>query len=274
MDPATIIGIGSTLLGGLFAPKPKYVVPDYAKIRSGAEAAGFNPLTALTQGPAGQVVQPENYMGNAIASAGLMLADNLTKTARAARLQKLTGENERLQDKVQRLTLQPKIGGVYARRESVPTLGAALGASRDQSGVSAVADNGGSGNGGGNPAVNPSTAYNWLDDKINSASDDSSKVPQKPLWLFGHEVPPTSGTSDSEAIGSRYGEDFMSPAWFAGWGAAITDGYNYTLGSRFDRIGTAFGNDVAAWKKRLAAERASAPKPPVTNPWAYYGMGF
>lgn len=128
MVAAALISAGATLLGGLFAPKPKYVVPDYAKIRSGAEAAGFNPLTALTQGPAGQVVQPENYMGNAIASAGLMLADNLTKTARAARLQKLTGENEKLQDKVQRLTLQPKVGGVYARRESVPTLRAALGA--------------------------------------------------------------------------------------------------------------------------------------------------
>jgi hypothetical protein len=130
MDPATLLTIGSTLLGGLFGkPKAKYVVPDYAGIRSKAEAAGFNPLTALTQGPQGSVIDTNAGMGSAIAEAGLMLADNLSKASAASKLQQAQGENAKLRAKVQSLTLRLKVGGVYAARESTPSLGAALGRS-------------------------------------------------------------------------------------------------------------------------------------------------
>lgn len=128
MDPATIVSIGSTLLGGLFGQKKeKYVVPDYAKIRKDAEAAGFNPLTALTMGPQGSVVSSGGTMGTAIADAGLMLADSLAKSKKSGILAKVQSENAELQRKVQNLTLRPKVGGVYARQQSVPTVQQALG---------------------------------------------------------------------------------------------------------------------------------------------------
>lgn len=270
MDPATIIGIGSTLLGGLFAPKPKYVVPDYAKIRSGAEAAGFNPLTALTQGPAGQVVQPENYMGNAISSAGLMLADNLTKTARAARLQKLTGENEKLQDKVQRLTLQPKVGGVYARRESVPTLRAALGASNGATDSKPV------------PASTPSHSARVENSPAAGAvvgpDDGNLTGPQLsvkkdvPAFRFlGHDFYGSGLFSTAQQFEDSLGEgEFLQTGTAALLGADAVGneahkGYQYYIGQPF-----------VNWAKSVFSPRPSE-KPPskaAKSPWAYYGMAF
>ena len=128
MDPVTIIGGIGSLVGGLLSkPKSKYVVPDYAGIRKQAEAAGFNPLTALTQGPQGSVVTTTNPMGTAFAEAALMLGQNLSKATATAKLQQAQSANAKLQAKVQNLTLRPKVGGIYARRQSVPSLGAALG---------------------------------------------------------------------------------------------------------------------------------------------------
>jgi hypothetical protein len=125
-----LLEIGATLLGGLLSkPKSKYVVPDYAGIRKQAEAAGFNPLTALTQGPQGSVVTTTNPMGTAFAEAALMLGQNLSKATATAKLQQAQSANAKLQAKVQNLTLRPKVGGIYARRQSVPSLGAALGRS-------------------------------------------------------------------------------------------------------------------------------------------------
>jgi hypothetical protein len=128
MVAAALISAGASLLGGLFAPKPKWVTPNYQQIRDKAEAAGFNPLTALTSAP-GQAMQGENYMGAAIADAGLMLADAFAKNKRGQMLSKVQAENAQLKDKVQSLTLRPKVGGVYAARQAVPTVRQALGVS-------------------------------------------------------------------------------------------------------------------------------------------------
>lgn len=135
-----LLEIGATLLSGLLSkPKSKYVVPDYAGIRKQAEAAGFNPLTALTQGPQGSVVTTTNPMGTAFAEAALMLGQNLSKATATAKLQQAQSANAKLQAKVQNLTLRPKVGGIYARRQSVPSLGAALGRSNGGSVPSVVA---------------------------------------------------------------------------------------------------------------------------------------
>lgn len=124
------ITAGATLLGGLLSkPKPKYVVPDYAGIRKGAEAAGFNPLTALTQGPAGSVVDMAGGMGASIAEAGLMLADSLAKSSAASKLSQAQAQNAKLKAQVTNLTLRPKVAGIYAQRQAVPSLARALGAS-------------------------------------------------------------------------------------------------------------------------------------------------
>jgi hypothetical protein len=133
MDPiigSALISGASSILGGLFGkPKSKYVVPDYKGIRKGAEEAGFNPLTALTQGPQGSVVTSSNPMGTAIADAGLMLADSLAKSKKGGILSKVQSENAELQRRVQNLTLRPKVAGVYGRQQSVPSVPQALGVS-------------------------------------------------------------------------------------------------------------------------------------------------
>lgn len=138
---AALIGAAGSLLGGLFAPKPKWVTPNYQDIRNKAEAAGFNPLTALTSAP-GQAMQGANYMGSAIADAGLMLADAFSQSKRGQNLSKVQAENDKLKERVQSLTLRPKVGGVYAARQAVPTVRQALGVSNALDGVQAAASAG------------------------------------------------------------------------------------------------------------------------------------
>lgn len=150
MDPiigSALIGAGSSLLGGLFGSKKKseYVVPDYQQIRNKAEAAGFNPLTALTSAP-GSVVASQNYMGSAIADAGIILADGLAKRGeKVGELQRLKEENEKLVQKVQQATIRPKVGGIYAGNHVTPTLKAAVGGSNGQASSSGLAGPDGSG---------------------------------------------------------------------------------------------------------------------------------
>lgn len=254
MVAAALISAGATLLGGLLAPKPKYVVPDYAKIRSGAEAAGFNPLTALTQGPAGQVVQPENYMGNAIASAGLMLADNMTKAARAARLQKLTGENEKLQDKVQRLTLQPKVGGVYARRESVPTLRAALGAKGSSS---ASTGSPVSANAFDRMANSPFAGAVVGPDDDNLTGPQLSVKKDVPAFRFlGHDFYGSGLFSTAQQFEDALGEgELLQTGTAAVLGADAVGNEAYKAYQYY--IGQPFVN----WGKSLFAPNKAAPKP-------------
>jgi hypothetical protein len=133
MDPiigGALISGASSLLGGIFGKsKSEYVVPNYQKIRTKAEAAGFNPLTALAMAP-GQVVQSQNFMGSAIADAGLALADGIVaKHKEQGALAKLAEENDKLREKVQNMTLRPKVGGVYAQREAIPSVSQAVGGS-------------------------------------------------------------------------------------------------------------------------------------------------
>ena len=138
---AALVSGASSLLGGLFGkPKNEYVVPNYQKIRDKAEAAGFNPLTALAMAP-GQVVQSQNFMGSAIADAGLALADGIVaKHKEQGALAKLAEENDKLREKVQNMTLRPKVGGVYAQREAIPSVSQAVGGS-DAQASSVVSDN-------------------------------------------------------------------------------------------------------------------------------------
>jgi hypothetical protein len=117
MDPIT-----GALLGGvvntLFAPKPKYVVPDYQAIRDKAEKAGFNPLTALTQGPQGSVVQSANYMGSAISDALLMAAENSAQKQNEAKLSAQSGQIAKMSKVIENMTLRPKVPGIYAQPKS------------------------------------------------------------------------------------------------------------------------------------------------------------
>ncbi|ARC88799.1 hypothetical protein [Rhodovulum sp. MB263] len=133
MDPVvtgSLISGGASLLGGLFGSKKKakYVVPDYGKIRARAEAAGFNPLTALTSAPGAVASAGQNYMGQAIADAGLLLADGLAKKAeKTGELQKAREQNAQLKERVQQLTIRPRVGGIYANNVNTPSIRAAVG---------------------------------------------------------------------------------------------------------------------------------------------------
>lgn len=127
MDPiigSALISAGGSLLGGLFGRKskpqqPVYVVPEYAQIRAKAEAAGFNPLTALTSAPGavGNVSYQPNIMGEAIANAAMALADGLDPE-KAARVEALELQNKDLQKRLQAATIRPAGPGLYAGRVS------------------------------------------------------------------------------------------------------------------------------------------------------------
>lgn len=138
----SIIGAGASLLGGLFgassekkaiARQNEYNNP--TNLRARAESAGFNPLLFVGPGVGQQTATGgSNYMGSAMADAGLIIADGLAKKAeKTSALTKLAEENKRLVDKVNNLTLRPKVGGIYAQNVSTPSARQALGVPNESS---------------------------------------------------------------------------------------------------------------------------------------------
>lgn len=130
LGPA-LIGAGSSLLGGALSNKAERkgiaaqnAYNDPAQIRARAESAGFNPLLFVGPGVGNQTTAASGgYMGAAIADAGMQIADQMSKNRELARLEKLSAENKKLAEKVQALTIRPKVGGVYAQREETPFFG-------------------------------------------------------------------------------------------------------------------------------------------------------
>lgn len=125
LGPA-LIGAGSSLLGGALSNQAERkgiaaqnAYNDPAQIRARAEAAGFNPLLFVGPGVGNQTTAASGgYMGAAIADAGMQIADQMAKNRELGRLEKLAAENKKLAEKVQNLTIRPKVGGVYAQREA------------------------------------------------------------------------------------------------------------------------------------------------------------
>lgn len=227
---ATIIKAGATLLGGLLSkPKPKYVVPDYMGIKNAAEAAGFNPLTALTQGPAGSVVDMAGGMGASIAEAGLMLADNLKKASASSKLSQAQSENAKLREKVTNLTLRPKVAGIYAQRQAVPSLAGALGASNAVSGGSrgVVADSGVQSDAPASPLATPDKLDPRRPVKVaDVVSDpgyivlDNPLLPKARIPSLNGEIPdigqlPWIGGSLAFAYGEQMANEALSRKWKA-----------------------------------------------------------
>lgn len=139
MDPiigGALISGGSGILGGLFGGKSKPYkmdgqIWDAARgARLASEDFGFNPLTLLgiANASGGGSYGGENYMGQAIANAGLTMADALMN-ADKAKVSTLERANQELNKKVQSLTIRPKFAGIYGDNTTrVPTIRAALGA--------------------------------------------------------------------------------------------------------------------------------------------------
>lgn len=138
---STLFKVGGALLGGLFGKKEKKAPSAYEQTMQGiqgqAEGArkygeefGFNPLTLLgVSQPMGQGAAPENYMGNAIADAALLAADDIAQNAAAQKLERAERLNSKLQQQVTDLTIRPKVGGIYDQRVATPTVRQALGVS-------------------------------------------------------------------------------------------------------------------------------------------------
>lgn len=162
------ISAGGSLLGGLLGGSKEKTVSAFRNskdaisgqaygARVAGEKYGFNPLTLLgvssAVGPT--TTTGANYMGQAIADAGLLVADALAKKQEeTGRLSQLQQENEKLRQQLQQQTLRPKVGGVYAQRQATPTMRQALGVSNG-SVASPVLDRSRDvvGSAGGNPVL-------------------------------------------------------------------------------------------------------------------------
>lgn len=146
VDPA-LIGAGASLLGGIFGRKKEKsaaqnsydaIMGQARGSRDASDKYGFNPLTLLGASSAVGPSQSSNYMGEAIANSAMLLADGLAKREeKFGQLAAMQKQNEELKLQVRELTLRPKFAGIYAQRQAVPNLEAALG--RSASDASSVA---------------------------------------------------------------------------------------------------------------------------------------
>lgn len=123
MDPITLsslIGAGSSLLGGLFGKGPssgQQAQSHVDGIMAAAEKHKINPLTLLGS------VAPQSgaapVMGQAIANAGLSIADGMVKKADFdLQAEQLRMQNQRLQKSLEQVTLRPKVAGVYGNENA------------------------------------------------------------------------------------------------------------------------------------------------------------
>lgn len=199
--------IAGGLLGGGDKPyKPSQNIMSSAKgARQAGEKYGFNPLALLGLGGSYPGSNGNPGLSLALSDAGRLADEKFGDNAAQQRLSQTERQNDYLAAKVNRLTLRPPVPGVYGSTDGAATGGA-------------VPDDS-----GGSAAGVAATGFNRADPDIYSGSDDESKVPEKDLYFAGKRLPPNSGTSDAQAWGTRYGEDFMSPAWFAGWGSFALD---------------------------------------------------
>lgn len=266
------ITAGATLLGGLLSkPKPKYVVPDYAGIRKGAEAAGFNPLTALTQGPAGSVVDMSGGMGASIAEAGLMLADNLKKASASSKLSQAQSENAKLKAKVVNLTLRPKVAGIYAQRQAVPSLAGALGASSGASSSTVAAAS--SASHSSRVEASPfAGAVVGPDDNNLTGPQLSVKKDVPAFRAFGHDFYGSGLFSTAQQF-----EDALGEGEILQTGTAATLGTDAVLNEAHKGYQHYIGQPFAKWATGVFKAKPSE-KPPskaAKSPWAYFGaLGY
>lgn len=126
MTPEVIaagIQAGSSLLGGMFGGKPESTneatrAGIFGQAQGAREAGaryGFNPLTLLgVSSPIAGGSPDGSMMGQAIANAGLALADGITNSAQAkAYREALEEQNKELRKELDSATLRPAVAGIY-----------------------------------------------------------------------------------------------------------------------------------------------------------------
>lgn len=193
-----LISAGASLLGGALNNKAEKAgiaaqnaYNDPAQIRARAEKAGFNPLSFIGPGVGNQTAAASGaYMGSAIADAGMAMAEgiaNRTKKKQAEQLGALEIENAKLQNKLLQLTLRPKVGGVYADRQSTPTVSEAVGG------------------GGVDVGSDPETYLGYVDHKVSAgAVGDSGGIDLKPKAVIVPHV--SDGQSTPVPVGQDWDE--------------------------------------------------------------------
>lgn len=231
-----LIGAGSSLFGGLFgqssaAADRRFNAEQIDKqneynnptnIRKRAEDAGFNPLSFIGPGVGLQTgvaqANSANYMGSAIADAGMAIADgiaNRTKVKQAEQLGALEIANAKLQNKILQLTLRPKVGGVYAQRETTPTIAAAVG------GKDAKADRQVSEVVSGNSPL--AGAVVGPDDGNSTGPQLAVKKDVPAFRLFGHDFYGSGLFSTAQQVEDAIGESEIVSALYAP--IAISDAF-------------------------------------------------
>lgn len=262
MDPATILGIGGKLLGGILgnraakkaaAQERAMALEDqrlqWVRHREASELGGFNPLATLglSQGVAPTPASSNNYMGEAIASSALILADNYAKTRQAAmgrQVEDLRRQRDILTRKLTANTIRPKVGGVYDNPA--------------QFGLTA------------NPA-----ALSGVPDQIAERNREGAKT----VGDYNAAAVVSSSPMMSAATGAdQFGEAGEQAFGALNWGYALGPGTGKTLRAEFDRMGWTTPNrdywrywGETAWNKlKENAPKGAAPKEP-NSFWSYYG---
>ena len=125
-----LIGAGASLLGGALSSRSakkrqeeQNWYNDPAQMRKRAEKAGFNPLLWAGQGNVQNNVAASGFFGNAVASAGLIVADEMNRAKELDLEQsRLEMDRERLDSLIKTATLRPNVGGVYAQTVRTPSI--------------------------------------------------------------------------------------------------------------------------------------------------------
>lgn len=133
MDPATIIGGVSSLVGAL-AGKNRAARPSdtwrhtvmgvegqAAGARAAAEKYGFNPMALLgVSSPLQAQAVDNSQFGALIANAGLAVADGINAASeRQAYQEQLEAQNKELRTALDAATLRPKVAGIYSGQPGI-----------------------------------------------------------------------------------------------------------------------------------------------------------
>lgn len=123
MGPVSaLIGAGGSILGGLFGRSKQPTAGQNAfshvkGIMKASKEFGFNPLTLLgAVSPMGGGGTDNSSLGQGIANAALIASDAISaKRETAKRLNDYQTQNQRLQSRLNAITIRPPVPGVYGR---------------------------------------------------------------------------------------------------------------------------------------------------------------
>lgn len=272
-----VLGAGTQLIGGVMGQRAEGKAIDAqnqynspAAIRARAEAAGFNPLSFIGPGVGNQTATGgSNYMGAAIADAGLMLADSMSRKKESQKVSALQVQNQKLVDHIQSLTLRPKVGGIYASRQQTPTLSKSLGGANSASSI----DSASIGFGRSIPEIDPVDPRRDVDDaKIKNHS--GFMVIDNPFLPFPIHIPTMDG---DEPLHWYDYPSLVLPATVSGgraFGAWVKDKHTASqkaaLKASGQRVYSIGGKTYAEQPPKSAAEKRGF----WNNFWGAYGGAY